>query len=84
VGVCAFALGIAAVLLTQYWIAVYRATQRPPTKKDVLALRRALAAWARKYEVAKPTGKYLKRREKDLFDACAKVGLMWIAPEERK
>lgn len=46
-------------------------------------LRCALSDWAHKYREAKPTGRYLKRREADLFAACEKVGLTWLRPEHR-
>lgn len=80
--VLAFALGASIM-----WIAflagdLWRRSQRPPSEAQLRDLRRALAAWARKYEQAKPSGRYLKRREAELFDACTKVGLMWISPDE--
>lgn len=50
---------------------------------EVAALMRALSEWAERYAVARPTGRYLKRREAVLFEACTKVGLMWIRPKEK-
>ena len=46
-------------------------------------LRFALHTWAEAYRLANPTGKYLKRREAALFEACAWVGLDRIAPSHR-
>jgi hypothetical protein len=77
--VACFLLGVSLTLLARYEIAVYRATRLPPSKKDVTNLLTALATWAEKFNMAKPTR--AKERERDLFDACTKVGLMWLRPK---
>lgn len=82
-GLAGFGIGIAVVLLAQYELAVWRASRRPPTKQDVSDLLHALSVWADKYAAARPSGRYLKRREAELFAACTKVGLMWIRQDNR-
>jgi hypothetical protein len=77
--ICAL-VGAALALLVQYEWAVYRATRRPPTKAQIDDLRRALATWAERYQEAKPTGRYAKAREAELYAACTKVGLLWVRP----
>ena len=59
------------------WSKVRALLSRPTlTKEQTQSLLVALGCWAEKYNAAKPA--HATQREKDLFDACTKVGLMWL------
>jgi len=75
--VCAFVIG--------YGVGVLR-TRRlygdGLTFLELHEIRCALWDWANEYKRANPTPgtKYFKRREANLFEACTKVGLIYLFP----
>ncbi len=75
-----FLLGVLCSLLAQNVRAKYHASRCPPSRDDVKNLLEALSVWAEKYAEANPKKKCFKVRDGELFQACTKVGLMWLKP----